>query len=40
MFLQLYARLDKLLLKKLAERASHHSVAEIRELGQEFLAKL
>jgi len=36
MFLQLYARLDKTLTKRLAERAAHHADPDIRELGEEY----
>ena len=39
MFLQLYARLDDTLMKKLATRAAKHADADIRELGEEYLAK-
>jgi hypothetical protein len=38
MFLQLYARLDDGLMRKLAQRAAAHADVEIRELGQEYLA--
>ena len=39
MFLQLYARLDQSLMRKLAQRAATHADPEIRELGVEYLAK-
>ena len=39
MFLQLYARLDRALMRGLAQRAAAHSDAEIRELGRDYLAK-
>ena len=39
MFLQLYARLDDSLMRKLARRAAAHADADIRELGQDYLAK-
>ena len=39
MFLQLYARLDRGLMHKLAQRAASHIDAEIKELGVEYLAK-
>jgi hypothetical protein len=38
MFLQLFARLDHGLVKKLAMRAAHHGHPDIRELGQDYLA--
>lgn len=39
MFLQLYARLNGTLMRKLAERASNHAEPEIRELGVEYLTE-
>lgn len=39
MFLQLYARLDNRLTTTLAQRAALHADAEIRQLGEEYLAK-
>ncbi len=39
MFLQLYARLDDELMRRLAARAANHADPDIRELGQEYLAR-
>ncbi len=39
MFLQLYARLDDGLMRRLAQRAAQHTGADIRELGQDYLTK-
>jgi hypothetical protein len=40
MFLQLYERLDRDLTLKLARRAAGHTDPHIRELGEDYLAKL
>jgi hypothetical protein len=40
MFLQLFCKLDRELAARLAQRAAAHAAPEIRELGEDYLAKI